>query len=574
MGRHARAAGREAARRGLPRPPHGGLCLQVRDARSPPRGPDPRLEWLRHFGFRIHAPEAEHKAVMARYTAVRRERIPPTAAYWRDEALPELQAIYREMDEVDADASLPLGSPGGRLGAGMDPRRAHLADPLLRHHRAVPGAGRPGRQIRGARRERHRNRGAWPGRGLVDEIRLAEEGLERLTNAAAAAPAVAGRLRTGGPATIAQIEGLDGSGPFVAELRAFLAVHGHLGQAGEDRQRVVVWRMLGRSSPTSASGSSAAGPRRRALGRPGSGVGGDRQPNAGFAHSPGGPRRSSRACWRPREIGPLTEGHNYWIDRMCSDRLRRASGARRRLVRDGALDVADDIMFLKRERGPDFWPAPLDARPLVAERRREHARRQSLQRRGWWASPGTSPAEAGSLRRRAISRPIRWHAAWGTGASAGVVRGRACIVLLHRGLRSGHARRHHRRPGLKPGWVRSSRSPGGFVTVTGGVLSHAAVVAPRVRLARPSSGRATRDQARIPDGGSWRSTEPLASSVRVTDPDPVGRSRKQRRRRPCAPPPDRVDAGHCLRRDPRAAQLDDAGRRAAERDDDLRRGAE
>src|SRR6185436_1624981 len=70
--------------------------------------------------------------------------------------------------------------------------------------------------------------------GLVDEIRRAEEGLERLTNAAAAETAVARRLRSGEPLTVAEIEALDGSGAFVAALRGFLAEHGHLGHVGED----------------------------------------------------------------------------------------------------------------------------------------------------------------------------------------------------------------------------------------------------------------------------------------------------------------------------------------------------
>src|SRR5205085_11277062 len=75
-----------------------------------------------------------------------------------------------------------------------------------------------------------------------------------------------------------------------------------------------------------------------------------------------------------REIGPLTEGHNYWIDRMCADRLRRLSRrVGRRLASEGVIDDAEDVAFLHREEIAELIREPVDRRAVVADRRAIHA---------------------------------------------------------------------------------------------------------------------------------------------------------------------------------------------------------
>ncbi|HEX5824441.1 MAG TPA: PEP-utilizing enzyme [Candidatus Limnocylindrales bacterium] len=452
-----------------------------------------------YFAFHIDAPEAERDAVLARYTDARRTRIPLTAAYWRDEAVPELKAMYREIDEIAVD-----GLPADRLAVAWERAWTHgerawaihfyvitgpyqVLDDLADQYEAVVGKGTAGEALRLIA-------------GLGDDLRLAEEGLERLTSAAAESPVVADRLRTGEPATKAEIEGLAGSAAFVAELEGFLTVHGHLGQIGED---------LGEASWAEDAGPLLADIGKR-LERPPAPAAERWAARAAEAEAIAGrvrrllaDRSADLAAFETvlaaaRAIGPLTEGHNYWIDRMCADRLRRfAFRVGRRLEHDGLVDMADDITFLSRAEVPAVLLGSLDARPLVADRRREHARRQALQPPRVVGKPKEPSTEVDRFE-GARFEPDRDGTLRGTGASAGIARGRARVVLgpadfgrVERGDIIVAA-------ASNPGWVPLYSLAAGFVTDTGGVLSHAAVVAREFGLpAVVGMGDAT---TRIPDG--------------------------------------------------------------------------
>ena len=452
-----------------------------------------------YFGFKIDAPEAEHDAVMARYQAARRARIPHTAAYWRDEALPELRVMYREIDEIDAETL-----SADRLAIAWERAWTHAERAWDIHFFVIAGPYQVLDDLADTYEALVENGTATEAlglvAGLVEEIRLAEEGLERLTIAAAATPAVADRLRTGDPVTVAEIEALHGSGAFVAQLRTFLADHGHLGHVGED---------LGQASWSEEAGPLLADIAKR-LERPLSAVAERWAARAAesaaiadrvrelAADRPAELAEFERVLAAAREIGHLTEGHNYWIDRMCSDRLRRfALRVGRRLVRDGALDAADDIMFLARSEVPEVLAGSLDARPLVAERRREHLRRQAIRPPRVVGKPKSESSEPDRFDGGRFA-PDADGTLRGTGASAGVVRGPARVV-------NGPDDFGRVRPGdiivapaSNPGWVPLFSIAAGFVTDTGGVLSHAAVVAREFGLpAVVGLGDAT---TRIPDG--------------------------------------------------------------------------
>jgi phosphohistidine swiveling domain-containing protein len=452
-----------------------------------------------YFGFKILAPEDEHDAVMARYTAARRKRVPLTAAYWRDEAVPELRAMYREIDEVAVD---DLGAE--QLAIAWERAWSHAERAWGIHFYVIAGPYQVLDDLADQYEAIVENGSAGEALGLVagfgDDLRLADEGLERLTAAAAAAPAVADRLRTGEVVTVAEIAALEGSTGFVTELRAFLAEHGHLGQAGED---------LGEASWSEDPGPLLGDIGKR-LDRPPAPVA-DRwaaravasEEIAARVRTVLGDRPAELAAFEAllasaREIGPLTEGHNYWIDRMCADRLRRfALRVGRRLVRDGVLDAPDDITFLTRREVPEVLVGALDPRPIVAERRSEHIRRQSLQPPRVVGKPKSESNEPDRFD-GARYQPDADGTLRGTGASAGVVRGRARVV---RGPED-FARVAHGdiiiAGASNPGWVQLFTIAGGFVTDTGGVLSHAAVVAREFGLpAVVGTGDAT---TRIADG--------------------------------------------------------------------------
>ena len=431
-----------------------------------------------YFAFKIDAAEAEHDAVMARYQEARRARIPHTAAYWREEALPELRAMYREIDGIDADAISP-----DRLAVAWERAWTHAERAWDIHFFVIAGPYQVLDDLADAYEALVENGTATEAlglvAGLVDEIRLAEEGLERLTGAAAATRTVADRLRTGDPVTVEEIEGLEGSGAFVAELRAFLANHGHLGHVGEDLGQAswledarplladIAKRMehppaaVAERWAARTTESEAIVERVRRL----------------VADRPAELADFDRVLAAAREIGHLTEGHNYWIDRMCSDRLRRfVLRVGRRLVRDGALDAADDVLFLTRREVPDVLAGSLDARPLVAERRREHARRQAIRPPRVVGKPKSESSEADRFDGGRFP-PDADGTLRGTGASAGVARGPARVVNGPDDFERVRVGDIIVAPASNPGWVPLFSIAAGFVTDTGGVLSHAAVVA-------------------------------------------------------------------------------------------------
>ncbi len=88
----------------------------------------PELE-LRHriwngyayFALAIDAPEAEHDAVFARRTEACRAAIAMTDAYWREQAIPELQRALRWVADLPVERRCRVTTwptPGTRSGAG------------------------------------------------------------------------------------------------------------------------------------------------------------------------------------------------------------------------------------------------------------------------------------------------------------------------------------------------------------------------------------------------------------------------------------------------------------------------
>jgi pyruvate,water dikinase len=317
--------------------------------------------------------------------------------------------------------------------------------------------------------------------GTEPEMRQVEVDLEALTAAAQHAPAVAARLRSSPPPSRDELGELPGGGPFRAELDRFLTAHGHLGQVTDDLLEPSwledprpllgdVGTRLGRRTKSAAE---------RAVERA---AVADRRANEVRARLAGRPAELAAfeaLLAQAREIGHLTEGHNYWIDRMANDRLRRLSRrVGRRLVADGVLDDAEDVVFLRRHEVAEVIRQPGDRRSVVVERRAVHARNAAI----------VAPKNVGRMPDKdATAKVDRFEGARpevrtgelvrGTGASAGIARGVARVVR-------GPADFHRVEPGdivvattSNPGWVPLFAIAGGFITDTGGVLSHAAVVA-------------------------------------------------------------------------------------------------
>jgi rifampicin phosphotransferase len=209
-----------------------------------------------------------------------------------------------------------------------------------------------------------------------------------------------------------------------------------------------------------------------------------------------------------KAAAPLKETHTYYIDYPALLATREALlGFGRRLAAEGALAEPNDVWMLSVD---ELRQAVLEWRPLhdlVAERREELARGR---REGPRSFLGEPPAEQD---RHAVLEKFygpggdgAGDAIRGVGASPGVAEGRARLV-------SGPADFARVEPGdvliattTTPAWTPLFPSLAALVTATGGILSHAAVVAREYRLpavvGAPHALKALTDGVRVRVDGS------------------------------------------------------------------------
>ena len=458
-----------------------------------------------YFSFRPNVPKDQKDAFDARWLETMRGRIPVTGAYWKDEVVPELTRIFESIASVpiedlpgDAAATAWAGAWTGTARAWvlhfnsiMGPYQ--VLEDLSDAYAAAMGPGRDAEALELIRGGRHELEEVDEGIEALTEI-ASEAGLSDLLGAAVASgeptsPLDLGELRVGPAAN-----------RFVDELGRFLAQHGHLGQNHDDlfqaswaeAPRLLLGRILAHlQHPPQRSRERGAALARRA----------DELADAArgaLADRPDELARFEATLRHAREIGYLTEGHNYWIDRMSQARLRAlATRAGRRLVRDGVLAVPDDVFFLNRDEVSEALSDGADRTALTEQRRAEHTRNERLTPPYYVGKiPDKPPAGDrfdGPRQPAAEGDLLR-----GTGASAGIVRGPARVVLSQDDFGRIMSGDVIVCPSSNPSWVPVFTIAGGLVTNTGGVLSHAAVVAREFGL--PAVVGATEATTRIADG--------------------------------------------------------------------------
>ncbi|MBI3750502.1 MAG: hypothetical protein HY263_02440 [Chloroflexi bacterium] len=431
-----------------------------------------------YFGFDPGAEGEERERQKARALELWRAHEEVAERYWLDEALPELKAIYRSMREapVERGTAAEVADAWTRAWAGADRAwRIHftaitgpyqvLEDIADLYESVTPGAspGEAMRLIQGSRTE------------LYDT----EVGVEGLAAAAAAAPAIADALRRG-TRSVAALEAMSGGGAFVARLDAFLASHGHLGQSVDDLA-LASWGeepglLLAEVAKRLDHPTEGAEARRARLAREADDLAGAARGR--LAGKPEELARFERLLGLARRIGPITEVHNFWIDRAAQAALRsfamRVGG---RLVRDGVITGPDDVLFLSRAEVGPLLLEPADRRATVDERRAIHARqaaRTPPKYVGKAPEAGAGPVDRFDGAKVESTEPDVLR---GTGASAGVVRGPARVVLTSNEFDRIVPGDIIVCPSSNPSWVPVFTIAAGLVTNTGGVLSHAAVVA-------------------------------------------------------------------------------------------------
>lgn len=450
-----------------------------------------------YFSWQPLVPEAEQDAMFERYTGARREHTPLATEYWA-RAVPELRELYGWITSVAVD-DLPADQLVEAWDGGW--QRAQRAwaihfyaitgpyqvmDDLADLYESVIEKAPPGEAMRLIQ-------------GTIDELVSVDTGMGRLTEIAASSPELAAAVGANPPPTLEEVARLPGGSEFAAELRDFLAEHGHLGQ-GWDDLGLASWEeepamLLAEIAKRLQHPVEPAADRAARLAREA-----DVLADAFRARLAGQADKLAefeRLLALARQIGRITETHNYWIDRMAQARLRAfAIRVGARLAREGVIEEPDDVLYLRRTEIRDLITSPMDRRGVVAERKADQVRWRTVKPPAKVGKPSTDePSGRFSGERfaqddEAIVR--------GTGASAGIVTGPARIVVGPDDFERVQPGDIIIAPSSNPSWVPLFTIAGGLVTNTGGVLSHAAVVAREFDLpAVVGTGDATE---RIRDG--------------------------------------------------------------------------
>ena len=180
----------------------------------------------------------------------------------------------------------------------------------------------------------------------------------------------------------------------------------------------------------------------------------------------------------------LGEDHNYLIDFSATAAIRRVFVEfGRRLAAAGAIDDAGDVVHLTPDEAKAAFTGTLEADPraLVAERKAELDRFASItapttlgERPG-----GSTPKPSLDALRRRVARD---GLLTGTAGSPGVARGRARVCRTLADAERLVAGEVLVAPTTSQPWMPLFGAAAALVTETGGVLSHAAVVAREFRL--------------------------------------------------------------------------------------------
>ena len=196
----------------------------------------------------------------------------------------------------------------------------------------------------------------------------------------------------------------------------------------------------------------------------------------------------------------LKEAHAYDIDYPGLLATREALlGCGRRLVAEGLLDAADDVWMLRREELRRSLIEPLDLRALRDAARAELARGLAAGPRPFLGEP-PDDADRHVVFDKFYGSGGR--ALAGSGASPGIAEGTARVVAGPEDFDRVGAGDVLVATTTTPAWTPLFRSVSALVTDTGGILSHAAIVAREYGI--PAIVGASGATSAIPDGARIR----------------------------------------------------------------------
>lgn len=315
--------------------------------------------------------------------------------------------------------------------------------------------------------------------GLPNDLHRVQQDLHDLAERMRALPDIASAIVDDPDRALDRATSLPGGAEFLGVLERFIGAHGHLGQPFDDLAlpswqedinlllREVRKRLLHpqenpehrRAAQAAEADVLAAAARSRLTGDPASA--------AEFEH----------LLTHARTVGPLTESHNYWLDRMLQAHTHRfVRRVGRRLADAGVIEEYRDAFFLHAAEISACLRLPVDLRALVEERKAALSR---------WARIrppkrlGTTPEPTAVQDRFDAPPQVQADGTQlkGIAASPGVRRGPVRVVRSPDDFGRVQAGDILVCPSSNPSWVPLYGIIGALVTDTGGALSHAAVVA-------------------------------------------------------------------------------------------------
>jgi pyruvate,water dikinase len=321
--------------------------------------------------------------------------------------------------------------------------------------------------------------------GLAPTLQRLERDLHTLAEAARRSATVSDAI-AGGVRSVTALSAIPGGADFVRALEDFIGVHGDIGQENFDLESAA-WR----DDPEKLLAVIAQ--RLGSVQEP---------PDARFARVRAGAdnlvlRTRAQLADRPDDLaqfeevlaaalgaGPLTEEHNYWIDRLAHAHARRAARAvGARLVREGTLGSVDDVFLLYVAEIAEALRRPAALTELVERRRRELARWRRLRGPKTIGAPPSAPGPmtpGASLERvdfdYSVTQDDRYTLK-GVAASPGIARGPARLITGNHDFTKMRADDVLVCRSSTVSWVPLYTMAAAVVTEIGGSLSHAAVVA-------------------------------------------------------------------------------------------------
>lgn len=438
------------------------------------------VNYYTYVGRKLHVTEEEMREMQESTRDLRREWMPKLRAFWEENALPQLKEMYRAADEAPVESLAP-----DELAEKVREVWEYVPQAFRLHSMTTAGAYGALDELADLYEsffpEAHPGEALALVQGLPTDLQRVQTDIYELAQVAAARPAVRELLIQDSSRSFEEIAAVPGGGEFEEALNGFLGRHGHLGHAFDDLtlpswldEPAAVLAEVRKRLRDEAEDPEKRRSRLREKARAAAdGV------HEKLRERPGDLEKFESALKLAESVGPLTEEHNYWLDRMLQSSLRRfVMRVGRRLAGEGTIEEPEDVFMLHPEEIAEAVISGRNFRDLIEERKRDLARWREV-------SP---PRHLGKPRSGEEERPLGRFTApllqshsdgvlKGIGATTGVAKGPARIVMSPADFLKVGAGDILVCPSSNPSWVPLFGIIAGLVTNTGGVLSHAAVVA-------------------------------------------------------------------------------------------------